>query len=137
MGWPWAVEDPCIFFDADSGYYHIIGHRTGNTGPGASNIASHALARSPEGPWRIATVEPYDREINWLLSNGSSMTASVQKRERPQVITDRTGTLVALSNGVRPGNGHFTPVSNGFPSDWTYTHVQFFARPEATDHVVV
>ena len=26
---PWAAEDPCIWRDPDSGYYHILAHRTG------------------------------------------------------------------------------------------------------------
>ena len=27
---PWAAEDPCIWRDPDSGYYHVLAHRTGD-----------------------------------------------------------------------------------------------------------
>ena len=28
---PWAAEDPCIWRDPDSGHYHILAHRTGDS----------------------------------------------------------------------------------------------------------
>lgn len=133
--WPWAVEDPCVFHDADSGFWHIIGHRTSNDGPGAQNVASHAVAKSLQGPWKIAMEEPYNRDLVWQLANGSIATTHVQKRERPQVIVNRDGQIVALSSGVRPGKWA-TPVSSGFTGDWTFTHVQEFDRTSGS-HISV
>lgn len=134
--WPWAVEDPSVFFDADSGYWHVIGHRTSNDGPGAENIASHAVAKSLEGPWKLAMVEPFDRDLVWQLANGTVVTTHVQKRERPQIIVDRAGQIVALSSGVRTGKW-ITPVSpGGYTGDWTFTHVQLFDR-KATTQIMV
>eukprot|EP01047_Picozoa_sp_COSAG01_P050544 COSAG01_NODE_5121_length_4471_cov_8.084629_7_plen_330_part_00 len=123
---PWATEDPSIFCDSDSGFWHILAHRTSSTqggGPTGDAVASHAVAPSPHGPWKLASVPPYGRDIRW--EDGS--TSHVQKRERPQIIIDRKFKIVALSNGVRPGNTA-TPISPGLTADWTYTHVQLVDR---------
>lgn len=124
---PWASEDPSIFRDPDSGYWHILAHRTSSTAGGGSKgdaVASHAVALAPQGPWTIVPEPPYGRDIEW--DDGS--TTHVQKRERPQVIVDRSGALVGLSNGVRPGS-HATPLSPlGNTWDWTYTHIQLIDR---------
>ena len=136
---PWASEDPSIFRDPDSGYWHILAHRTSSTeggGPAGDAVASHAVATSPRGPWRLAPVPPYGRDIKW----NDGTTTHVQKRERPQIIVDRNGALAALSNGVRPGSAA-TPLGPlGFTGDWTYTHVQLIDRkargPWKTDDVL-
>ena len=123
---PWASEDPTIFRDPDSGYWHILAHRTSSTaggGPDGNAVASHAVAADPRGPWTIVPSPPYGRDIAW--DDGS--VTHVQKRERPQIIVDRNGTLVGLSNGVRPGNTA-TPISPGYTWDWTYTHIQLIDR---------
>eukprot|EP00756_Hemistasia_phaeocysticola_P057004 Hpha_TRINITY_DN33645_c0_g1::TRINITY_DN33645_c0_g1_i1::g.43335::m.43335 len=126
---PWASEDPSIFRDPDSGYWHILAHRTSSTaggGPSGDAVASHAVAPSPHGPWRIAPVPPYSRNITWDDSSKTHM----QKRERPQIIVDRHGTMVALSNGVRPGNAATPMTPQGSTGDWTYTHVQLIDRAQ-------
>ena len=70
---------------------------------------------------------PYSRDITW--EDGSKTHA--QKLERPQIIVDQSGTMVALSNGVRPGNAA-TPFSpQGFTGDWTYTHIQLIDRAKS------
>ena len=124
---PWATEDPSIFRDPDSGFWHILAHRTSSTaggGPAGDAVASHAVAPSPYGPWKLATVPPYGRDITW--DDGSKSHA--QKRERPQIIVAENGTMVALSNGVRPGRAATPITPQGFTGDWTYTHVQLIDR---------
>ena len=92
--------------------------------------AAHALSASFEGPWKIATLQPYSRDIVWSAPGpgGGRVTAHVQKRERPQIVFDSKLVPIALSNGVMPGE-HPTPVSpGGHTGDWSYTHVQLFDR---------
>ena len=125
---PWAAEDPCIFQDPDSKYFHILAHRTGNASHQCADVSAHAVAASPGGPWRVTEEQPYSRDIQWE----GNVTAHVQKRERPQIVFDRQGRAVALTNGVMPG-AHSTPVSpGGHTGDWSYTHIQLLAPAAAT-----
>lgn len=116
---PWACEDPYVFQDPDSGYWHIIGHRTGNDSHPLADVSAHAVAPTWKGPWLITPTQPYSRHIEW--TGGGA--AWVQKRERPHLIWTRAGRPVALANGVMPGD-NATPVSPGRTGDWSYTHVQ-------------
>ncbi len=119
----WACEDPTVWIDPDTGFFHIFGHRTGNGSSPCDDVSAHAVAQDPDGPWRVAEVEPYSRDIEWDQGD----VTHVQKRERPQIVWNRDGEPVALANGVQPGKTK-TPFSAGFTGDWSYTHVQLLDR---------
>jgi len=120
---PFASEDPCIWVSPELGTYHILAH-TDYTGEAEKpwdwkHVSAHAFATQPEGPWIVSATPPYNRTIEWV----SGETSTVTTRERPQVIFF-DGVPSLLVNGVRPGNysSPFTP--NGYSGDWSYTHVQ-------------
>jgi len=129
---PWASEDPCIWRDkADGATWHMLAHTdfSGVAEDGRwAHVSAHAVAASFAGPWHVAAVPPYTRDIQWA----SSPPTQVQTRERPQILFDSEMNPVALSNGVMPGNRSSPWHPGGYTGDWTYTHVQLL-DPRAGD----
>jgi len=110
---PFASEDPVIYYSKELGYWHILAHSHSGSG------TVHAFATQPDGPWTISSTPPMSENIEWT----DGTVTKVKKRERPQVIFI-DGVPSLLVNGVEPGNvpTPFTPY--GYTGDWSYTHVQ-------------
>ena len=123
---PWEVEDPDIFFDTTNNLtsyrWHMLGHRIGvNTSTG---VCAHAVAASPFGPWKVATIPAYTRHIDWIDDDGKVSSYSYARRERPRMIMNRAGRPVAFSSAVTPGNGATPVTPRGYTRDFSHTLVQ-------------
>ena len=125
---PWEVEDPDIFLDTTNNLtayrWHMLGHRLVSNI--STEVCAHAVAASPFGPWKVATIPAYNTTIEWIDDSGNVVSYDYNGRERPRVIINRAGRPVAFSSGVTPGNV-VTPVTpRGHTGDFSHTLVQVF-----------
>ena len=123
---PWEAEDPDIWVDTTNNLtawrWHILAHRLVSNI--STEVCAHAVAASPFGPWKVATTPAYTKDVEWVDDTGAITKWTLQGRERPRIIVDRTGTPVALSNGVSPGRAPTPVTPRGYAGDFSYTHVQ-------------
>ena len=127
-----GIEDPFVYAQpplpgADGGRvaaaptYHAIFHDH-------STIGGHAFSRDAV-TWHYSPTVPFGASVRY--ADGGSV--ALQRRERPHLVFDQRGFIVALSSGVQPppDAGRGGPPSAAYQNDFTYTLVQpVRAQPE-------
>jgi hypothetical protein len=115
--WHDAGEDPYVFIDRN-GIYHNIVH----DGRGPRSHSKGLLYWSRDAiSWTAAADE--DAFSDWLtFSNGTKQ--ELECRERPHVVQDRRGDVIALTNGASPVTCH-----RAGGDDFSFTSLQLVRSP--------
>ena len=95
-GWKDHGEDPFIWRNEADGVYHGIIH------VGRPNTYGLHMFSTDGGSWTPSTGRAYSSVLEW--ANGSSL--NVACRERPHVVHDAAGKLIALTNGLAVHSCH-------------------------------
>jgi hypothetical protein len=104
-----------------------------------SPVAMRFLSMAPL--FGNTTPEPAYRGdfVEEISDDGSTILTKIAKRERPHLIFDDDGTIVALATGICYGDNWALCNSNPWPGhyDKTFTHVQLVARNQDSDNLSV
>ena len=104
------------------------------THDGSAHVTYHALfhdhksfgghAYSPDGAtWTFSSVAPYSNVINWTEASGGGSVA-LQRRERPHLVFDERGFIVALSTSAQPPPTATKAPPPGYQNDYSFTSIQ-------------
>ena len=114
--WHDAGEDPFVWVDR-RGVYHNIVH----DGRGPGSHSKGLVYWSLDGiQWTAARAEDAFTDVI-SFSNGTSQEFTC--RERPHIVQDRSGQVIALTNGVSPVTCHKAGAD-----DYSYTALQLVTR---------
>lgn len=115
-------EDPFLHTD-QRGYWHCLFHAA----PFSNLTAAGGHAFSVNGLDWHTTPEPF---MNEILHDGAVRRTPIAKRERPHLVFDKEGNVIALTTGMCHGEHWNLCNDNPWPGhcDGTFTHVQLVAR---------
>ena len=130
-----GAEDPMVWYEmhdrSDSGrrgsgashdltlVYHAILHdeqitRCADAPVGCWPGGRHAYSTDGGATWEYSPFDAYNGTVEFIEDDGTRTVLDAYLRARPHMVFDGNGTLVALSNGLRPQKA----------SEYVYTLVQ-------------
>ena len=123
-----GLEDPFMYVqpphpaaagNSQDATYHALFHDHKSFGGHAYSLAG--------ATWTFSSVAPYSNVINWTKASGGGSVA-LQRRERPHLVFDDQGFIIALSTSAQPPPTAAKSPPLGYQNDYCYTSIQPVAK---------